>query len=151
MAQQNLVERAVEEIGAIRENLLPILQYIVNEEGYLSEERCIEVAEKLDMSTAEIYGVATFYSFLETKPLGKNIIRVCKTIICSMKGQDSIVDAIEKRLNIKLGETTEDGKFSFMATNCIGQCNHAPAMLVNGKAYINLTPEKAVEVIEEYM
>ena len=94
------------------------------------------------MSSAEVYGVASFYSFLPVKPLGENIIKVCQTIVCDMKGKDEILATIKNKLSISPGETTADGKFSLMVVNCIGQCDNAPAILINDKPYVNLTSEK---------
>ena len=97
-----------------RSNLLPILQEIVKEKSFLSSEAMIEVATNLDISAAEVYGTASFYSFIETEPRGKYIIRICRTIICDMAGKDTIIKTIENILNIKLGETSLDKKFSLL-------------------------------------
>lgn len=146
-----LVKRAVEQHGTQRESLLPILQDIVKEQRYLTEEAMVEVANLLDLSAAEVYGTASFYTFLDLQPRGKNVIRICKTITCYMKGKDEIIKAIEDRLKIKLGETTSDGKFSFLAANCIGWCHEGPAMLINDKVYTKLTPKKAIDALNEYV
>ncbi len=151
MTENNIVKKSVEKHGRSRQSLLPILQDIVRQNSCLSEYNMVKVAKELDMSPAEVYGVASFYAFLDTRPLGENIIRVCKTIVCYMHGQDKIVKAIENKLKIKLGETTPDGKFSFLPTNCIGQCHKGPAMLINDNIYSNLTPEKAISALEEYL
>ena len=146
-----LVRDVVKKHGNKREYLLPVLQDIVREEHYLTKEAMEEVAKNLDLSSAEVYGTASFYSFLDMKPKGENIIRICKTITCYMKGKDEIIKTIENRLKIKLGETTSDGRFSFLATNCIGWCHKGPAMLINDKVYTELTPKKAIKAIEEYL
>lgn len=145
-----LVQSLVRKYGARRENILPILQDIVEKNHYLTEKSMRELAKALDISAAEVYGTASFYSFLDTQPRGENVIRICKTITCYMKGKDDIIKAIEERLNIKLGETTSDGKFSFLAANCIGWCHEGPAMLINNKVYTKLTPKKVVQIINEY-
>ena len=144
-----LVQSLVKEYGTERESLMPILQGVIHKNQYLTEEAMIEVAEALDLSAAEVYGTASFYTFLDTKPLGNYVIRICKTITCYMKGKDEIIKAIEDRLNIKLGQTTSDGKFSFLAANCIGWCHEGPAMLINDKVYTKLTPKKAVQAIND--
>ncbi|MEJ2536867.1 MAG: NADH-quinone oxidoreductase subunit NuoE [Calditrichia bacterium] len=148
-ATVNLVNDAVKKYGKKRENLLPVLQAVVREEKYLTEQAMIEIARALDISSAEVYGTASFYTFLDLKPRGKNVIRVCKTITCYMKGKDDIIKAIEDRLKLKIGETTSDGKFSFLTTNCMGWCHKGPAMLINDKVYTELTPKKAIAAIEE--
>jgi NADH-quinone oxidoreductase subunit E len=146
---KTLVTDAIKQFGAKRESLLAILQYLYSKEHKLSKEVMQEVAEALDLSAADVYGTASFYSFLEVEEKGKNIIRLCKTISCDLKGKQDIVSAIETKLKIKLGETTIDKKFSFLETNCLGWCHKGPAMLINDKVYTELTPEKAVKAIEE--
>lgn len=144
-----LVAEAVKKFGTKRENLLTVLQYLYSKEHKLSKEVMQEVAGAFDLSAADVYGTASFYSFLEVAEKGQNIIRLCKTIACDLKGKQEIVTAIEEKLKIKLGETTKDKKFTFLETNCLGWCHKGPAMLINDKVYTELTPEKAVKAIEE--
>lgn len=145
------VSQKVDKHGRSRDALLPILQDIVAEKSYLTDSDMVEVARQLDLSAADVFGTATFYSFLDTTPRGKYVIRVCKTISCSMKGKHAILSTIEEILKIKLGETTADRKFSLVETNCIGWCHKAPAMLVNDEPYTELTAEKVTEVLREYI
>ncbi len=147
----DLIKDLANQHGRSRENLLPILQGVVEQEKYLSEFSMIEIARELDLPASEVYGTATFYSFLEHKKMGEYIIRVCKTITCSMKGKNQILLAIEDMLKINLGETTGDGKFSLLETNCLGWCHKAPAMLVNDDVYTELTPERIREILSDYM
>jgi NADH:ubiquinone oxidoreductase subunit E len=147
----NLVKELTEKHGRLRESLMPILQGIVERHSYLTDEAMVEVAKELDISAAEVYGTASFYTFLDTKVRGKYIIRVCKTITCSMKGKGEIIETIEDMLKIKVGETTSDRMFSLLETNCIGWCHKAPAILINDLPYTELTPEKVVEIIKGYM
>ncbi len=132
-----------------RDSLLPILIEVNREFGYISPVAMMEIAEYLDLPVAEIHGVISFYHFLSTKKKGKYIIRLCKTISCDMAGKEKIAKILEKELGIKFGETTHDGLFSLEYTNCIGMCDHAPAMLVNDSVYNRLTPEKVIEIIDE--
>jgi len=111
----------------------------------------VEIAREIDISAAEVFGTATFYSFLETQKMGKYVIRLCKTITCSMKGKNQIILAIQNMLKLKLGETTPDGKFTLLETNCLGWCHKAPAMLINDQVYTELTPEKIREILTNYM
>ena len=137
--------------GRDRRSLLPILQGVVEQEKYLSEYSMIEIARELDLPATEVFGTATFYSFLEYKKMGRYIIRICKTITCSMKGEKQILLAIEDMLKIKVGETTPDGSFSLLQTNCLGFCHKAPAMLINNDVFTELTPEKVREILSEYL
>ena len=146
-----LVHELAEKYGRSRENLLPILQGVVEKERYLSEGSMINIARELDLSAAEVYGTATFYSFLEYKKMGQFVIRVCKTITCSMKGKNQILLAIQDMLKIGVGETSPDKKFSLLETNCLGWCHKAPAMLINDEIYTELTPEKVREILSDYL
>ncbi len=147
----NLVKELSEKHGKSRESLMPILQGVVEQHSYLSDEAMVEIANELDISAAEVYGTASFYTFLDTKERGRYVIRVCKTITCSMKGKNEILQVLEDMLKIKVGEMTADKQFSLLETNCIGWCHKAPAMLINEIPYTELTPEKVVEIIKSYM
>jgi NADH-quinone oxidoreductase subunit E len=147
----NLVKELSDKHGRARENLMPILQEIVQKHNYLTDEAMVEVARELDISAAEVYGTASFYTFLDTQVKGKYVIRVCKTITCSMKGKSDIIQTLEEMLKIKVGETTADNQFSLIETNCIGWCHKAPAILINELPYTELTPEKVSEIIKDYM
>ena len=148
---KDLVKGLAEEHGRTRESLIPILQGVIAHENYISDEAMTEIARELDISAAQVYGTATFYSFLDTQPRGKYVIRVCKTITCAMKGKSLIIQELEDLLKIKLGETTPNRKFSLLETNCLGWCHKGPAMLINDEAYTELTPEKVREIINEYI
>ncbi len=144
---KQMVKELAGKYGHSEKGLLPILQGIVDKERYISEEAMVEVARELDISAAQVFGTATFYSFLETKPTGKYVIRVCKTISCMMKGKNDIIRELESVLRIHMGETTHDGLFSLRETNCLGQCHKGPAMLVNDTPYAELTPEKVRQIL----
>lgn len=145
-----LVKELADKYGRKRENLLPILQGVVEKERYLSDVALTEIARELDISAAHVYGTATFYTFLDTEPRGKYVIRICKTITCDMKGKNQLIIAIENALRIKVGETTQNKKFTLLETNCLGWCHKGPAMLINDESYTELTPEKAIEIITDY-
>jgi NADH-quinone oxidoreductase subunit E len=147
----NLVRELSDKHGRVRESLMPILQDIVQKHNYLTDEAMVEVARELDISAAEVYGTASFYTFLDTTLRGKYVIRVCKTITCSMKGKGDIIQTLEDILKIRVGETTPDRQFSLVETNCIGWCHKAPAILINEMPYTELTPEKVSEIIKDYM
>jgi len=147
----NMVKELSDKHGRVRESLMPILQEIVQRHNYLTDEAMVEVAKELDISAAEVYGTASFYTFLDTQVKGKYVIRVCKTITCSMKGKSDIIQTLEDILKIRVGETTADRQFSLIETNCIGWCHKAPAILINELPYTELTPEKVTEIIKDYM
>lgn len=129
---------------------MSVLQGVVKEEGWLSEDTMLALAKAFDISAADIYGTASFYTFLDTVPRGKNIIRVCKTISCHMQGKDELINTLQDVLKIKIGETTHDKNFTLLTANCLGWCHKGPVMLVNDEVYPELTPQKAIEIIEGY-
>lgn len=148
---QSLIKDLADQYGRKRENLLPVMQGVVQREKFLSEYSMVEIAREMDIPPAEVFGTATFYSFLETKPAGKYIIRVCKTITCAMKGKNQLLFTIQEMLKIKIGETTADKKFTLLETNCLGWCHKAPAMLINDEVYTDISPEKAREILTTYL
>jgi NADH-quinone oxidoreductase subunit E len=144
-----LIHELVEKHGKTRNALMPVLQGVVAREKFLSEDAMIAVARELDLSAADVYGTASFYTFLDTKPRGKNIIRVCKTISCHMQGKEAIIKGIEDHLMIKVGETSHDNKFTLLTANCLGWCHKGPVMLINDEVFPSITPDKAIAIIDE--
>lgn len=131
----------------------PLLEMLKDEQagsGYISEAFMTETARSLSIPISDVYGVATFYSFLSNAPSGRHIIRICKSIPCYLKDAPMIIDSVRNEIGILPGETTADGKFSFQVTNCIGACDQAPAMLVNRDVHGDLTPAKISEVLASY-
>ncbi len=145
-----LIQELVEKHGRTRNALMPVLQGVVACEKFLSEAAMIAVARELNLSAADVYGTASFYTFLDTKPRGKNIVRVCKTISCHMQGKEEIIKAIENHLKVKVGETSHDNKFTLLTANCLGWCHKGPVMLVNDEVFPSVTPDKAIAIIEEF-
>jgi NADH:ubiquinone oxidoreductase subunit E/NAD-dependent dihydropyrimidine dehydrogenase PreA subunit len=133
-----------------RGNLLPMLKKAQEKSHCLSPQLMNKAADSLNLSMSEVYGVSTFYSFLSTRPLGKNVIRVCKSVPCYLKGSQVILQSLEDELGIKPGEVTRDKKFSLELANCIGACDQAPAMLVNHDVYGNLTPKIISRILQKY-
>ena len=148
---KELIVGLADKHGRRRESLLPILQGVILKENYISDIAMTEIAKELDLSAAQVYGTATFYSFLDTQPRGEYVIRVCKTITCDMHGKKQIMQTLENMLKIKVGETTANKKFTLLETNCLGWCHEGPAMLINEKPYSGLTSEKIHEIISQYM
>lgn len=136
--------------GTGRESLLAVLEEEQRKSGYISEKFIAGLAQSLELPIGELYGVTTFYSFLSITPLARNIIRICKSIPCYLKNSLMIIEAVERELGIRPGESTSDGRFSFELTNCIGACDKAPAMLINSDVHGNLTPEKIAQILKSY-
>ena len=115
--------------------------------GWLKIEMMDAVADYLDMPKIAVYEVASFYSMLETEPVGRNMVAVCTNISCMLRGAETVVSHLEARLGIKLGETTRDGRITLkMEEECLAGCTGAPMMTVNGHYQENLTPEKIDEL-----
>lgn len=142
-----IVAEGLSEYGCGRERMLQILAKVNSELGWIPPEAMKKIAEALNVSAAEVYSVVSFYSFLSPEPRGRNIVRVCSTISCAMQGQREVLEAIRKELGIEVGDTTPDGRVTLETTACIGLCDQAPAMLVNGEPHVRLTPEKARAVV----
>jgi len=133
-----------------RERLLTLLEARQRTDGSITQAAMTEIAESAGVTKSEVYGVATFYSFLSTKPLGKHVIRVCKSLPCYLENGPMIIESVASSIAISPGETTADGRFSFELTNCIGACDQAPAMLIDDKVYGNLTPGKIGDILKSY-
>ena len=133
-----------------RTNLLDLLKTRHRTAGYLSEKILREIAAYLNLSLSEVYGVASFYAFLSTRPQGQHVIRMCKSLPCFLKGASVIIESVKRLIGISPGETTPDGRFSLTLTNCIGACDQAPAMLIDETLHGNLTPEKITAVLKSY-
>ena len=134
----------------VPKNLLVVLKEAQAKFGYLSPALMMELARSLDVPVNEVYGVASFYSFLNIKPLGRNIIRICRSVPCYLKENHAIIETVEREIGIKPGETSPDSRFSFELTSCIGLCDRAPAMLVNSDVHVDLTPSKILQILQSY-
>lgn len=144
------IQAIIQEYGATESSLIPILQKVQEEYRYLPEEILTFVATALDLPPATVYGVATFYAQFSLEPKGKYLIRACDGTACHVRKNQPIITAIRKRLGLKEGEkTTPDMRYTFEIVSCIGACALAPAVVVNGKVYGQMTPEKANQVIDE--
>jgi NADH:ubiquinone oxidoreductase subunit E len=131
-------------------SLLVQLQEAQEQFGYIPEKFMAEVAQSLNTSLSEAFGVTTFYSFLANRPMGRNVIRTCQSLPCYLKNAEMIIKSLEDVVGIRPGESTPDGRFSFELTNCIGACDQAPAMLINSDVHVNLTPQKISRVLKKY-
>ncbi len=118
--------------------------------GYLPAEVQEAVAQELNMSVAKVYGVVTFYSFFTMLPKGKFPISICTGTACYVRGADNVLQEFKRQLNIEVGETTEDGKYSLSCLRCVGACGLAPVVLVGEKTYGRVSPDGVKEILAEY-
>ena len=118
--------------------------------GYLPVEVQQHIAAKMDIPIAKVYGVVSFYHFFTMQPRGKHPISICLGTACYVKGAEKILDEFKRTLNIGVGETTKDGKFSIDALRCVGACGMAPVVNIGEKTYARLSPENVKKILEEY-
>ncbi len=142
------IEGWVQQYGGDRSALLPVLQEIQKKYARITEFAQQVVADLLKIHPVEIYGVVTFYSFLNQRAAGKFTIRLCRTISCDMQGKDRVARQLENDLGIRFGETTPDGRFTLEWANCLGMCDQGPALLVNDQVVPHVTPDKVHQVLE---
>ena len=134
--------KQLEHVEDPRELAVDVMFAIQDHYGYLTDEGVQESAGLLGMSALEVEQLATFYTFIYREPVGRYVIHICDSVVCWMDGYESVREYLCRKLNIQPGETTADGLFTLLTVCCIGYCDRSPAMLVNRKAYGNLTAEK---------
>lgn len=133
-----------------KRKLISLLQEIQEKLGYLPREAMLEIASFLHIPEVEVYGVATFYNQFRFTPLGKHHARICMGTACHLRGGKLILEALEREIDIKVGETTEDGNFSLGRVACIGCCMLAPVMVIGDKIYPKMTPFRVEEALVPY-
>ncbi|HEY3347367.1 MAG TPA: NADH-quinone oxidoreductase subunit NuoE, partial [Nitrospirota bacterium] len=126
--------------------ILPVLRRTQEVFGYLDADAVFEVAARLKVSPAQLYGVATFYDQFLTTPAGRNIIRVCTNIACNINGAEALLEHLRAKLKVKNGGTTKDGRFTLFEVECIGSCGKGPAITINDDFHYNLTASKVDEI-----
>ncbi len=141
------VDEVLEKNRGIKQRLIPVLLEIQKNVGFLPVYVQKKVADELNVSEKDVYGVTTFYSFFSFIPKGKYNIRVCMGTACFVKGGKKIVDRISKELNIEPGQTTVDRKYSLEINRCVGACGIAPVIIINDKVYKSVDPEKVMDIV----
>jgi NADH-quinone oxidoreductase E subunit len=128
--------------------MLPVLYLAQEEFGYLSTEAIDYVAKMMELSPARVYGVVTFYTMLNMKPIGRHHLQVCRTLPCALMGAEKIASFLKAKLGIGLGETTLDGKFTLSEVECLASCGTGPMMQVNDDYYEDLTEERVEDILK---
>ena len=136
--------------GEEQSAVMSALTIVQEEHGYLTQALMDAVAAYLGMPPIAVYEVASFYTMYEHKPPGRNVINICTNISCKLRDCDAVVSHLEKKLAIRLGETTADGRFTLRAVECLGACVNAPMMQVNKNYHENLTAQSIDAVLEQY-
>ncbi|MDI9520159.1 MAG: NADH-quinone oxidoreductase subunit NuoE [Bacillota bacterium] len=145
-ALRNVINKHKDEKGA----LMPVMQEAQNIFGYLPQDVQIEIAEGLGITLSEVYGVATFYSQFALQPKGEHVISVCMGTACYVKGAQAVLDKLSESLGVAPGETTADGKFTLMATRCLGACGLAPVLTVGDDVHGRVIPDEIPSIIAKY-
>lgn len=128
--------------------MLPVLYLAQREFGHLGPEAIEYVARLMDQAPARVYGVVSFYTMYNMKPVGRHHIQVCRTLSCALRGAENVTALIKKKLGIEPGQTTADGRFTLSEVECLASCGTAPMMQVNDAYYENLSEEKIGEILE---
>jgi NADH-quinone oxidoreductase E subunit len=136
--------------GRTRSSLIPILQEVQQEQGYLSREAVVSIGQHLGLPVSKIYGVATFYNQFRFQAPGHFHVQVCRGTACHVKGSLSVLESMKRELKIEPGQTTRDGLFSLEVVACIGACGLAPVISVNGEFHASVQPEQIKKIINAY-
>ena len=148
MAQEdNLIEQIVDRYDGESGMLIPMMQDLQSECGYLPVEHLRNLGGRLKVPMSRLYAVATFYSSFRLAPKGAHEVTLCMGTVCFLKGAGSISEAVCREFRVEPGGTTRDRLFTFQAVNCVGACAVAPVMIVDGKYYEGVTPASALEVL----
>jgi NADH-quinone oxidoreductase subunit E len=149
MAEQTApVERAIERYGGGAGFLIPILQDVQRDLGYLPLPQLKELSRQLEIPLSQIYSVATFYKSLSLRPRGRHVISVCTGTVCHLKGAGQLVQALRDHLKLATGDTTPDLRYSLETVNCVGACALAPVVVVDGNYHAKARPGELPEVLK---
>ncbi len=126
------------------------LKIAQREHGWVSDEDLCEVARLLDLTPDEVDGVATFYNLIRRRPVGRNVILLCASVSCWVMGYVQLRARLLQVLGVELGQTTEDGRFTVLENQCLGACDHAPALMINDDLYHDVDPEQLGDILAKY-
>ncbi|HEX5430636.1 MAG TPA: NADH-quinone oxidoreductase subunit NuoE [Bryobacteraceae bacterium] len=126
------------------------MKIVQRHRGWVSDECIRDIAELLEMSAADLDGVATFYNLIFRKPVGRHVVMVCNSVSCWIMGYERMREHLSSRLGIQFGETSPDNRFTLLPIVCLGACDHAPAMLVDNELHADLDPARIDAVLEGY-
>lgn len=145
-----IVRDTIDDIGSARADLIPILQRVSNECGYISETAIEEIATRTKLHPSEIHAVATFYRMLITKPHGRHIVQFCESAPCHVAGGRELFQALKDTLQIEPGQTSPDNRWTLLTTSCLGVCGIGPVVLIDTDTFGNVTPEYLPTILSQY-
>ncbi len=153
MLPEHIKEEILEEAARYERKsavCIDALKIVQEHRGWISDESIAEIGEVLDMTPAEVDSVATFYNLIHRRPVGRHVIRVCSSVSCWVMGVDGVLDRLQKLLGIKAGETTADGRFTIVLNQCLGTCDHAPALMIDEELHRDVDPAGLEALLETY-
>lgn len=149
-AEHAAIEHEMHHYEDPRAASIEALKIVQKQRGWVPDGAIYEIAKVLGIPASDVEGVATFYSQIFRQPVGRHVIRYCDSVVCHITGYQGIQAAIEKKLNIKPGQTTFDGRFTLLPTCCLGNCDKGPTMMIDEDTHSHLTPEAIPDLLEQY-
>jgi NADH-quinone oxidoreductase subunit E len=144
------IDEAISHVPVRKAAGIEALKVVQHHRRWISDEALNDVAQYMQMSPEELDSVATFYNMLFRRPVGRHIILVCDSVSCWVMGYDNLLKNISQRLNIKLGETTTDGRYTLLPNCCLGTCDHAPALMIDNDLYRDVTLQQLDDILKKY-
>jgi NADH-quinone oxidoreductase subunit E len=145
-----VVQSAIDQHGAVKEALIPILTDVNRALGFIPREAMDEISRQLRVPKSQLFSVASFYQMLYTKPHGEHVIHFCESAPCHVAGGRQVWQALQNSVNLKPGETSSDGKWTLLTTSCLGVCGVGPVMMVDEDIYGNITPGQIASILADY-
>lgn len=145
-----VVQQAVERYGTSRDELIPILSEVNRKLGYLPAEALEELSRLLRVPKSQLFSVASFYRMLSTKPHGRHVIQFCESAPCHVVGGRQVWQRLQEELQLKSGETSQDGRWTLETTSCLGVCGVGPVIIVDDEIYGNVVPEQIPDILAKY-
>lgn len=125
-----------------------VMKWVQRRDGYISDEALQQAADYLGLPASELEGLATFYNLLFRRPVGRNVVKICDSVSCWMSGYEGVRDRLQERLGIGFGQTTDDGEFTLLPVVCLGNCDHAPTLMINDELHHRVTPASVEAMID---
>ena len=148
--EQKEIDEHIKEYPNKRAACIEALKVVQENRRWISDDSLKDIANYLEMTIDELDSIATFYNLVFRKPVGKHVILICDSVSCYILGYEKILDYLDKKLGIKLGETTEDDRFTLLPIPCLGTCDHAPALMIDNDLYRDLSEEKLDKILDQY-
>ena len=148
--EKKQIEEELVKVPQKQAGCIDALRIVQQQRGWISDDSIQDIANYLEMSAEDVDSIATFYSLIFRKPVGRHVILICDSISCWITGYEQILNHIKNSLDIDVGETTADGRFTLLAIPCLGICDHAPALMIDNDLHLDLTEEKVSAILRQY-